>query len=63
VSDPADAHVAAAALAGRAEAIVTRNRLDYRAAALLELGIVVVDPVDHLTATVDAYPTETRSAI
>lgn len=63
VSDPADAHVAAAALAGRAEAIVTRNHLDYRAAELLALGIALVDPVDHLTATADAYPTETRSAI
>ena len=63
VSDPADAHVAAAALAGRAEAIVTRNRADFRAAELLELGIAVVDPVDHLTATADAYPTETRSAM
>jgi predicted nucleic acid-binding protein len=63
VRDPADAHVAAAAVVGRAEAIVTRNRLDYRAAELLELGIAVVDPVDHLTATADAYPRETRSAI
>jgi predicted nucleic acid-binding protein len=49
VSDPADAHVAAAALAGRAEAIVTRNHLDYRTPELLELGIAVVDPVDHFT--------------
>jgi predicted nucleic acid-binding protein len=63
VSDTADAHIAAAALAGRAEAIVTRNRLDYRATELLELGIALVDPVDHLTATADAYPKETRSAI
>ena len=63
VSDPADAHVAAAALAGRADAIVTRNRLDYGAAELLQVGIALVDPVDHLTATADAYPTETRSAI
>ena len=63
VRDPADAHVAAAAIVGHAEAIVTRNRLDYREAELLDRGIRVVDPVDHLIATADTYPRETRSAI
>jgi hypothetical protein len=39
--DPGDRHVVAAALAARAEAIVTRNVSDFAPADLFELGIEV----------------------
>jgi predicted nucleic acid-binding protein len=63
VDDPADAHVAAAALAASAEAIITRNRRDYRREELERRGVAILDPVDHLTAIAETYPVETRAAL
>jgi predicted nucleic acid-binding protein len=46
--DPDDNHIAAAAVAGSAELIVTRNLADFRSRTLQHLGIQVVEPDDLL---------------
>ncbi len=63
VTDPGDAHVAATAIAGAAEAIITRNHRHYRIAELAAHGVAVIDPTDHLIAIAEHYPQETATAI
>jgi predicted nucleic acid-binding protein len=63
VDDPADAHVAAAAITGGVEAIATHNRRDYREDALSSRGIAVIDPVEHLTSIAAHYPAEAQAAL
>ena len=63
VTDPGDAHIAAAAIAGNAEAIITRNHRHYRTSDLAAHGIAVIDPTDHLVAIANYYPQDTGMAI
>jgi len=54
--DPDDNHVAAAAIAGGADVIVTLNVGDFPPAALAPWGITVVPPDDLLCEFLDAAP-------
>ncbi len=51
--DPDDAHVLAAALAGGAETLVTRNRADFPNRILTPLGVIPRDP-DGFLVEIDA---------
>jgi len=54
--DPDDRHVVAAAMRGRADAIVTANLRDFPADALAPLDIAAVDPDDFLLDQLDLAP-------
>ncbi len=54
--DPDDRHVVAAAIRGRADAIVTANVRHFPGAALAPLGIAVVDPDEFLLDQLDLAP-------
>lgn len=54
--DPDDRHVVAAAIRGRADAIVTANLSDFPAEVLEPLGIDVVSPDDFLLDQLDLAP-------
>jgi predicted nucleic acid-binding protein len=54
--DPDDRHVLAAAMRGRADAIVTANLRDFPEAVLVPLGVTAVDPVDFLLDQLDLAP-------
>ena len=51
--DPADRHVLAAAITGRAEVLLTQNRADFPARALARHGILLREP-DGFLAEIDA---------
>ncbi|ACU54552.1 conserved hypothetical protein [Acidimicrobium ferrooxidans DSM 10331] len=61
--DPDDRHVVAAALAGGADAIVTRNLRDYPRGALADLTIEVTHPDDFLLDQLDLAPKAVLDAI
>jgi hypothetical protein len=54
--DPDDRHVVAAALRGRADAIITTNVRHYPADTLEPLGIEVIHPDNFLLAQLDLAP-------
>jgi hypothetical protein len=54
--DPDDRHVVAAAMRGRADAIVTANVRDFPDEALAPLEIAVVEPDDFLLDQLDLAP-------
>ena len=54
--DPADRHVLAAAIVGRADVIVTFNLADFPAAALAPYGIQAQHPDRFLTRMLDLSP-------
>ncbi len=54
--DPDDRHVVAAAMRGRADAIVTANVRDFPDEALAPLGLAVVEPDDFLLDQLDLAP-------
>jgi predicted nucleic acid-binding protein len=54
--DPDDRHVVAAAIAGRADAIVTANLRDYPASALTAHALEAVHPDDFLLDQLDLAP-------
>lgn len=54
--DADDRHVVAAAMRGRADAIVTANVRDFPEDVLAPLGIAVVDPDDFLLDQLDLAP-------
>ena len=51
--DPADRHVLAAAITGRAEVLLTQNRADFPTRALARHGILLREP-DGFLAEIDA---------
>lgn len=53
---PKDGHVAAAAVVGRAELIVTRNLRDFPSEALAGLGLAARGPDEFLLDQLDLYP-------
>jgi predicted nucleic acid-binding protein len=54
--DPDDRHVVAAAVRGRADAIVTANTRDFPPQALDQLNIEVIHPDDFLLSQLDLAP-------
>lgn len=54
--DPDDRHVVAAAMRGRADAIVTANLRDFPETVLSPFGIAAVDPDDFLLDQLDLAP-------
>jgi predicted nucleic acid-binding protein len=56
--DPDDRVHMAAAIAGRAEAIITWNTADYPAEALAAHGVRVCGPDEYLCQLLDAWPDE-----
>lgn len=54
--DPGDRHVVAAALCGRAQAIVTHNVADFPAKPLEDLGLHALSPDDFLLDALDLAP-------
>ncbi|AKT50584.1 PIN domain-containing protein [Arsenicicoccus sp. oral taxon 190] len=61
--DPDDRHVVAAAVRGRADAIVTANVRDFPTSELNELGISVQPPDLFLLDQLDLAPTATIEAL
>lgn len=61
--DPDDRHVLAAAIRGRADAIVTANLDDFPAEALDPFGIVAVHPDEFLLDQLDLAPKQVIIAI
>lgn len=62
-NDPKDRHVAAAAVCGGAEVIVTANLSDFQAEDLKPHHIEVVSPDDFLLDQLDLYPGMTIEAL
>lgn len=56
-TDPKDRHVAAAALHGRADVLITNNEKDFPVAALARYGVQVVKPDDFLRDQLELDPT------
>lgn len=61
--DPADAHVLAAALAARADRLVTLNLRDFPARALAPHGLTAQSPDDFLMALWLAQPAPVEAAV
>jgi predicted nucleic acid-binding protein len=61
--DPDDKHHMAAAVAGNASVIVTRNRADFPAADLARYGIQVMDPDEYLCELIVELPNEVVETI
>lgn len=62
-NDPDDRHHMAAAIAGRAETIVTWNRKDFPGLELARHGIQVVDPDEYLVGLLGEAPGEVLLAV
>ena len=60
---PKDRHVLAAAVAGRADLLVTENLRDFPAAAADQYGITVCGQDDFLLGLLALYPGEVLSAL
>lgn len=60
---PKDRHVLAAAVAGRAEVLVTENLRDFPAEAVEQYGITVCGQDDFLLGLLELYPGEILSAL
>lgn len=60
--DPDDAHVLAAAIAGRADCIVTSNLKDFPGSALREYGIEAIDPDTFIINQWDLDPVKAIAA-
>lgn len=61
--DPDDRHVVAAALCGRADAIITENLQDFPAAALAPLGLEVISVDNFLLDQFDLDPVATHRVL
>lgn len=59
--DPDDAHVLAAAIAGRADAILTLNAADFPRGVLAEEGLVRLDPDNFLIGLLEHAPETVRA--
>lgn len=62
-NEDADRHVAAAAVAGNAEAIVTLNTRDFGGSALRAHGVVVLTPGQLVTELLDDLPDRVVHAV
>jgi hypothetical protein len=62
-SDPDDPTHMAAAIAGRADTIVTWNRRDFPAELLAAYGIAVMDPDRYLCGLMDDWPDEVVATV
>jgi predicted nucleic acid-binding protein len=60
---PKDRHVLAAAVAGRADVLVTENLRDFPAEAAEQYGIIVSGQDDFLLGLLEMYPGEVLSAL
>lgn len=60
--DPGDAHVLAAAVVGKADAIVTSNLKHFQASVLEPYGLEAIDPDDFLVNQWDLNPAVTLQA-
>ena len=61
--DPDDRLHMAAALAGRASAIITWNRSDFPAAPLARLGLQVTGPDEYLCGLLSEFPDEVTATV
>lgn len=61
--DPADRHVIEAAVAGRADLIVTANLRDFPPRAMAGLGLQILHPDDFLLALNADHPASVRDAM
>lgn len=61
--DPNDVHVLAAAVAGRADAILTMNAKDFPRGVLAEEGLQRLDPDMFLQGLAEAHPREVAEVI
>ncbi len=57
---PKDRHVLAAAVAGRADILVTENLRDFPPAAVADFGIIVAGQDDFLSGLLELYPDALR---
>ena len=62
-SHPKDRHVLAAAVAGRADALVTENLKDFPPESVAHLGIAVSGQDDFLAGLLELYPDDVLSAL
>jgi predicted nucleic acid-binding protein len=60
---PKDRHVLAAAVAGRADALVTENLKDFPPESVAHLGITVAGQDDFLAGLLELYPDKVLSAL
>jgi predicted nucleic acid-binding protein len=60
---PKDRHVLAAAVAGRADILVTENLKDFSPAAVADFGITVARQDDFLSGLLDLYPDAVLDAL
>jgi len=60
---PKDRHVLAAAVAGRADVLVTENLKDFPPAAVAHFGITVVGQDDFLSGLLELYPEAVLDAL
>jgi hypothetical protein len=60
---PKDRHVLAAAVAGRADVLVTENLKDFPPAAVAHLGITVAGQDDFLSGLLELYPDAVLDAL
>ena len=61
--DPDDVHVLAAAIVGRADAIITANRRDFPADAVARYRLDITHPDDFIVAMIDLAPERAVSAL
>lgn len=62
-NDPKDRHVLAAAVAGRADILVTENRKDFPPESVAHLGITVAGQDDYLLGLLELYPDAVLDAL
>ncbi len=61
--DPNDVHVLAAAIVGRADAIITANRRDFPAEAVSPYRLEITHPDDFIVAMIDLAPERAVSSL